>query len=92
MPHPLFPGRFRNHRSPLATALTTKLLGAFATPNKTETTVLTTNLLGVFGQTGNPEAPVQGLDAEPANGAHHPPQTTFDTHELPLSGRVHGRC
>ncbi|EKQ71342.1 hypothetical protein OsccyDRAFT_0001 [Leptolyngbyaceae cyanobacterium JSC-12] len=56
------------HRSPLATALTDTILGAFATTDNPQTTASTDHFLGAFGQTGNSEELVQRPDAEPANG------------------------
>ncbi|UBF30266.1 hypothetical protein K9N68_34175 (plasmid) [Kovacikia minuta CCNUW1] len=50
-PHPQPPERLRTDRSPLATALTDNLLGAFATTDKTQTTASTDHVLGVFGFT-----------------------------------------
>ncbi|MGC8712806.1 MAG: hypothetical protein ACP5RH_10485 [Leptodesmis sp.] len=66
-PHSQSPGRFRDHRSPLAMALTDTLLGAFATTNRTQMTASTDKLLGGFGLTDPAEARVQGLAAELAN-------------------------
>ncbi|UIE40207.1 hypothetical protein [Leptodesmis sichuanensis] len=68
-PHSQSPGRFRDHRSPLATALTDTLLGAFATTNRTQMTALPDKLLSGFGLTNPAEERVQGLAAELANGA-----------------------
>ncbi|UIE36663.1 hypothetical protein [Leptodesmis sichuanensis] len=68
-PHPQSPGRFRDHRSPLAMALTDTLLGAFATTNRTQMTASTDKLLGGFGLTDPAEERVQGLSAELANVA-----------------------
>ncbi|UIE38378.1 hypothetical protein [Leptodesmis sichuanensis] len=66
-PHSQSPGRFRDHRSPLATALTDTLLGAFATTNRTQMTALPDKLLSGFGLTNPAEERVQGLAAELAN-------------------------
>ncbi|UIE40211.1 hypothetical protein [Leptodesmis sichuanensis] len=68
-PHPQSPGRFRDHRSPLAMALTNHCLGAFAITANPQTTASTDNFLGGFGLTDHAEARVQGLAAELANGA-----------------------
>jgi len=67
------------HRQPLTDALTDNLLGTLATTDRTETTASTGNFLGAFGLTDNLERRVQGLDAEPANGSVHPPQTSSRT-------------
>jgi hypothetical protein len=58
---------FRNYRSPLATALTDNILGAFATTDNPQTTASTDHFLSAFGLTDNLEGQVQSLDAEPAN-------------------------
>ncbi len=52
-PHPQSPERFRDDRSPPATAPTHYLLGALATTNNTQTTASTNKFLGVFGLTNN---------------------------------------
>ncbi|UIE36677.1 hypothetical protein [Leptodesmis sichuanensis] len=68
-PHPQSPGRFWDHRSPLAMALTNHCLGAFAITANPQTTASTDNFLGGFGLTDPAEARVQGLAAELANVA-----------------------
>jgi hypothetical protein len=62
------PKYFGLDRSPLATAFTDKLLGAFAITDNPQTTASTDYFLGAFGLTDNLERRVQRLDAEPANG------------------------
>ncbi|UIE39197.1 hypothetical protein [Leptodesmis sichuanensis] len=57
-PHSQSPGRFQDHRSPLAMALTDTLLGAFATTKRTQMTASTDKLLGGFGLTDHAEARV----------------------------------
>ena len=91
-PHRSPPGRYGADRSPLTTALTTNLLGALTTTNKTPTTASTTHHLGAFGQTGNLERRVQGLDAEPANVPGQRRQITFASPPRSLNRPLHQGC
>jgi len=60
-PHRSPPERFCTDRSPLATALTNYLLGAFALTDNPQTTASTDHLLGTFGLADNFEEQVQRL-------------------------------
>ncbi|UIE38380.1 hypothetical protein [Leptodesmis sichuanensis] len=91
-PHSQSPGRFRDHRSPLAMALTNHCLGAFAITANPQTTASTDKLLSGFGLTNPAEERVQGLAAELANGAVQRLQINLAPLQPELTNPLQQRC